>query len=113
MSSGTGSLSPSSQRGSPIHGGRITISIQPNEKTVRRLGRNSVGEKKQAKKARLDIKTELDIDDEDDEEEREMEYIETTTTDKDKLTVTGEERDVLEREGSFDFNNLKNLQYTK
>jgi len=99
MSSGTGSLSPSSQRGSPIHGGRITISIQPNEKTVRRLGRNSVGEKKQAKKARLDIKTELDIDDEDDEEEREMEYIETTTTDKDKLTVTGEERDVLEREG--------------
>ena len=101
MSSGTGSLSPSSQRGSPIHNGRITISIQPNEKTIRRLGRNSTEKTKQAKKARLDIKTEhLDVDDDDDEDEREMEYIETTaTTNDDKLAVTGEEREVLEREG--------------
>jgi len=102
MSSGTGSLSPSSQRGSPqstpIHSnGRITISIQPNEKTTRRI---STREKlvTKAKKARLDIKTELIDTVVDDEQHEEISYVETTDLDK-QMCVTAEEREVLEREG--------------
>jgi len=103
MSSGTGSLSPSSQRGSPqstpIHSnGRITISIQPNEKTARRI---STREKKlvtKAKKARLDIKTEIIDNVVDNECHDEISYIDTTDQDK-QMCVTGEEREVLEREG--------------
>ena len=51
-----------------------------------------------AKKARLDIKTELIDTVVDDEQHEEISYVETTDLDK-QMCVTAEEREVLEREG--------------
>ena len=53
-----------------------------------------------AKKARLDIKTEIIDNVVDDECHDEISYIDTTDDDK-QMCVTGEEREVLEREGTF------------
>ena len=53
-----------------------------------------------AKKARLDIKTELIDTVVDDEQHEEISYVETTDLDK-QMCVTAEEREVLEREGKI------------
>ena len=53
-----------------------------------------------AKKARLDIKTEIIDNVVDDECHDEISYIDTTDEDK-QMCVTGEEREVLEREGTI------------